>query len=77
MGLAEYFQQFGYKIVNFLPKSPFISYLNQWADSKYLKWLNWFIPWNTILSIFGAWLGCVATFYLVQIVLRWLKVIQG
>ena len=77
MGLADYWQSFGDKIVNVLPKSPFRQYIQAFQELPFLGWLNWFIPFKEITIIFGAWLGCVALFYLVQIVLRWLKVIQG
>ena len=75
--MGELWQSFGNTIVNILPKSPFLQYIQPFAESQYIAWLNWFIPFGDIIVIFGSWLGCVAVFYLAQIVLRWVKVIQG
>lgn len=63
-------------IINTLPLSPFreyISYFNAWP---YIGWLNWFLPVRGYLVVWGVWLGSVGSFYLYQVVLRWMKAIQ-
>lgn len=75
--MAELWQSFGDSLLNILPRSPFRDFIASFETFPGLSWLNWLIPVGTLLEIFGAWLGAVAVFYLAQIVLRWLKVIQG
>lgn len=75
--MAELFNQFGQSITNILPLSPFTNFINSIQNLPFLGWLNWFVPVKQLCEIFGLWLGAVAVFYLYQIVLRWVKVIQG
>ena len=75
--MAELWQSFGNSITSILPLSPFTDFINSIGNLPFLGWLNWFVPVQQILTIVGLWLGAVATFYLYQIVLRWIKVIQG
>ena len=74
--MQELWQAFGDKIVNVLPRSPFLQFIEN-VEMPYLPYLNWLIPVREMVQVFGAWLGAIAVFYLVQIVLRWVKVIQG
>lgn len=72
---------FSQKIVNWiasvlekLPTDPFAEYLQQ--DDTYLDFLgtlNYFVPVGTLITITGAWLACIAIYYLVAIALRWVK----
>lgn len=75
--MQELWQSFGHTITNILPTSPFAPYIEQFSQMPALAWLNWFVPVREICVVFGAWLGCVTAFYLAQVVLRWVKVIQG
>ena len=75
--MSELWNSFGDVITNILPMSPFRGFIQSIGQLPYLGWLNWFIPIQDLITIFGAWLGAVAIFYLYQIVLRWVKVIQG
>ena len=77
MSLDGMWQAYGHTLTNILPRSPFADFIAQAQEMPYLGWLNWVLPVADMLRVFGAWLGCVAIFYMVQIVLRWLKVIQG
>lgn len=61
-------------IINILPTSPFLLVDN--IELPYLSELNWVIPFNLFLSILGYWIGAIAVYYGVQIILRWVKVIQ-
>lgn len=75
--MKELWDAFGHTLTSILPRSPFASFIQSMDDMPFLGWLNWVIPMREIVTIFGAWLGAVALFYLVQVILRWVKVIQG
>ena len=65
-------------IVELFPASPF-TVLDELGNSKVYEWLrmvNWFIPIGTFVSILEGWLVCVAVYYVYQIVLRWIRVIE-
>nr|WP_325220002.1 hypothetical protein [uncultured Oscillibacter sp.] len=65
-------------IVELFPASPF-TVLDELGNSEVYEWLrmvNWFVPIGTFVSILEAWLTCVAVYYVYQIVLRWIKVIE-
>lgn len=64
----------GKAMVSILPTSPFLVLQN--IEIPYLKHLNWIIPVNEIISITIYWLGAIATYYLVQVILRWVKIIR-
>jgi hypothetical protein len=65
-------------ILNLLPDSPFLALENLSNTDYYqwLKWVNWFVPINTFISILEAWLVGIGLYYLYQIVLRWVKAIE-
>lgn len=63
-------------ILNLLPDSPFASVKIQSISSKYLGHLAWVIPFETLLTILGGSLVAVGTYYLYQIILRWVKAIE-
>lgn len=69
---------FAITVVELLPESPFVA-LEELAIAEayqWLKWVNWFIPINSFIAILEAWLVAVGIYYGVQIVLRWVKVIE-
>lgn len=69
---------FAVHVINLLPESPFVI-LDELSRSEFYEWLqflNWFIPVNTFVSILEGWLVAVAIYYVYQIVLRWVKVIE-
>ena len=57
-----------------LPNSPFKIISNS-PIAEYLPTLNYFLPISEAISILEVWLVCIASWYIYQIVLRWLKVI--
>lgn len=63
-------------VFSLLPDSPFLSIQLESIDSGLIRALNWIIPVQTILTIFGASLVAVGVYYLYQIILRWIKAIQ-
>lgn len=75
--MQELWQSFGHTITNILPTSPFAQKIAEFSQWPALAWLNWLVPVQEIMQVMGVWLGAITVFYLAQIVLRWVKVIQG
>ena len=65
-------------IIEIFPTSPFVV-LDELSNTEIYEWiqmLNWFVPVSSFVAILEAWLSCVAVYYVYQIVLRWIKVIE-
>jgi hypothetical protein len=65
-------------VIQLFPPSPF-SILDELSSSGFYTWLcylNWFVPISTFVAIFEVWLSGVAIYYIYQVVLRWIKVIE-
>lgn len=65
-------------IVEIFPTSPFVI-LDELSSTEIYSWiqmLNWFIPVTSFVGILETWLSCVAVYYVYQVVLRWIKVIE-
>lgn len=76
--LSDALVSFAVKVVELFPESPF-TVLDRLSSSEFYEWLrmlNWFIPVNTFVSILESWLVAVGLYYVYQIVLRWIKVIE-
>lgn len=64
-----------YKIIDVLPDSPFI-YISQTVEVfKILKIVNWFLPFDFVISTFTAWLSAIAIYYAYTVILRFFKLI--
>lgn len=63
-------------IINMLPRSPFVKILDLIGDIPYLNIINWFIPFDVIITITEVWLLAIGVFYLYMIILRWIKAID-
>lgn len=67
-------------ILSFLPDSPFADLLDDLAANSQIReilgMVNWFIPFYIFVPVLTAWLGCIAIYYVYQVVLRWLKAIE-
>ncbi len=64
--------------LSILPDSPF-NFLHNYSNTpvgQWLKWLNWFIPIGTFVTILELWLSCIIVYYVIQIILRWAKAIE-
>lgn len=51
---------------NFLPDSPFKSFLNASALAPlqpYMKYINWFLPVEEIICILEVWVVCIAQYF--------------
>ena len=76
--LSDTLVSFAVGVIELLPASPF-GVLDELSGSVAYEWLqfvNWFIQVGTFVSIFEAWLFGVGVYYIYQIVLRWIKVIE-
>lgn len=65
-------------VLSILPNSPF-AFIAEYSNSvigQWLGWLNWFLPVNTFLVILETWLAGILIYYVIQIVLRWVKAIE-
>lgn len=63
-------------ILSILPNSPFVYLQSNTTVSKYLGWLNWFLPIDFALATLELWLFAVGIFYIWQLLLRWVKAIN-
>ena len=62
-------------VVDLLPDSPF-NKLDITVIEPYMGYINWFIPFDFILSTLTAWLVAVAGYYFWSVILRWIKAID-
>lgn len=62
-------------VINLLPNSPFTALSNS-PIQPYLAYINWFIPFDFIVSTLEAWLVAIAVYYVYSVVLRWVKAIN-
>lgn len=73
--------RFGQYLQNALPLSPFAPFFSEWAAGTYptlakgLRWLNWLFPVRAAMQLTAAWLTCVIAYFLLSLIMRWLKVI--
>lgn len=63
-------------IIALLPKSPFTAYTDVSLGSQLLSFINWIVPVGTMISILEAWVTAIAVWYIIQIILRWVKAIE-
>ncbi len=66
-------------ILSLLPDSPFKVLDDLTASGEIAEWLgyvNWFVPIYSFVGILEGWLLCIGIYYIYQVVLRWLQVIE-
>ena len=62
-------------LLSILPSSPFVA-LDNSPIAEFIGGLNWIIPISSMVRILSAWVLCIGTYYIVMIVLRWVKAID-
>ena len=62
-------------LVGILPNSP-IQAIDNSAISQYLGCINWIIPVSDMLAELSLFCAAVLIYYAIQIVLRWIKVVE-
>ena len=65
----------GETVTGWLPPSPLQWTLN--IDNEVLAWVNWLIPVGEMVVIAQGWLAAIGIWYVVRVVLHWLKVSGG
>lgn len=73
--IAQFLSQTMKWVVSFLPDSPF-TLLSNSPVQPYLAYINWFIPFDFIVTTMEAWLAAIALYYLYSVILRWVKAIN-
>lgn len=76
--LSDALVSFAVGVINLFPTSPFVI-LDEMSSSEFYEWLrmvNWFIPIDTFIGILETWLSGIAIYYVYQVVLRWVKVVE-
>lgn len=63
-------------ILQFLPNSPFQSFIHSFSEIPGLGYLNYFVPVGEMIAIGQAWLVCIGIFYLYQAIMRFAKLID-
>ena len=58
-----------------LPDSPFQAIDNS-AVSQYLPYINWFIPFDFVVTTLSLWLVAIGVYYAYSVILRWVKAIE-
>lgn len=59
-----------------LPSSPFASISSYISDIPWLGVLNYFVPIASILEILLLWAGAMIVYFIVAVILRWIKVVK-
>ena len=69
----------GLRIISIFPESPLqplIQSLKGSSVAEVMGYVNWFVPIGTMIGILTGWLACIAAYYVYQIILRWIRVIE-
>lgn len=74
--LSNSFKTILNNIINILPTSPIVFLTRNSTISKYISYVNWFIPVYLWISMLETWLVAVMVYYIVQVILRWIKVVE-
>lgn len=63
-------------IILLLPTSPFSTYELPPEVKELLGYVNYFVPVKAMVVIAVSWVGCIATYYFYQTILRWANAIR-
>lgn len=74
--IGEQFQDIGNTIVSSLPSSPIVWLESNETIKLYLSYVNWFFPIYSIIPVVETWLLCILVYYVLQVILRWVKAIE-
>lgn len=68
------------RVITLLPQSPFAPFIDRLANDDvirtYLGYVSWLLPTRFIGTFSLVYLSAVATYYFIQLVLRWIKFIR-
>lgn len=75
-GIKDTFSELGEALIDILPKSP-ITYISSNPEvEKVMGYVNFFIPIYSMIAVLEAWLTAIVIYYVVQVILRWAKVVE-
>ncbi len=74
--VSDGFSSLADKIIEILPKSPIYFVNSIPAVKEVLGYLNWFFPIDSMLALTETWLIAIIVYYIVQVILRWVKVVE-
>lgn len=74
--LSEKIQDIFQGLIDVLPGSPINWIVSNDSINEYVGYLNWFIPVYTFIGILENWLMAVVVYYVVQVILRWVKAVE-
>lgn len=66
-------------LVSILPDSPFSGFIDTMQSSigsELLGYVNYFLPISEFVSILSLWLSGVLLYYVVSVILRWVKAVS-
>ena len=75
-GIKDSFAELGEVIIDILPKSPITYIASNPEVEKVMGYVNFFIPIYSMIGILEAWLSAIVIYYVVQVILRWAKVVE-
>ena len=64
------------RMLDLLPTSPIVYLQSNATVSLYLGYVNFFVPVYLWISILQSWLIAIAVFYVIRVILRWLKMAE-
>ena len=74
--LSEKIQDIFQGLIDVLPGSPINWVISNDSINEYVGYLNWFIPVYSFIGILENWLMAVVVYYVVQVILRWVKAVE-
>lgn len=63
-------------ILILLPDSPFKDFAFPPEIESFLGYLNYYVPFGTLVTIALAWTTCVGIYYCYQLILRFIKAVK-
>lgn len=76
MDFSDAWNSFAGKLAEILPRSPTVDSEALQTLSQYASYINYFFPVGKFLAFVTAVLLCVAGYYAVMVILRWIKAIS-
>lgn len=73
--MKELLDKFLDKLQSVFPLSPFAEPIAKLASMPFLGYLNWFIPFGSMLKIASLWLVAIGLYYAYMVIARWVKLL--
>lgn len=74
--IIDMFGEWGQKIIEALPISPFKSLHAVTIDNDILAFIAWLVPFPEIVSLLETWGVCIGIYYVWMVIARWAKMIE-